>query len=69
MAKMCLKALANGAFVWRSVSKMAKELGLSRETMEKVLNELVASELVDSKTVESGHRLYRITALGKLRLG
>jgi hypothetical protein len=64
-----LQALVSRPFTWRSVAGVRKEVGLSRETATRALEELVQSQLVDKKPSKSGAWLYRITAGGRAALG
>jgi hypothetical protein len=55
-----LKTLRAGPTVWRSISGVRKEANLDRDAAHRLLEELVAAGLADTKVApSSGNRLYR----------
>lgn len=65
MTHAVLQALVHPTFTWRSLSGIAKDVGISRETANTYIAALIRDGLADAKTAKSGHPIYRATTLGR----
>ncbi|WP_337100128.1 YEATS-associated helix-containing protein [Paenibacillus sp. YIM B09110] len=59
-----LKALSESAYIYRSVAGIHKQVGLSKETIHKVINILILEGYVEQTTRAKGIRFY-ITSKGR----
>lgn len=64
-----LNAFTNGRFAYRAIPGLTKDSGLERKQVEKCLNKLMASQLVESRINDKQQMRYYLSGQGRKLLG